>query len=263
MKSPEQDLRALGWAWVLGMFSHAIADQWFHPWVFFFSGDYYHPEPLARAEARRKHRLLEVYLDDWICTTRGGGSEEISAPMLMCSLRGAPLSFLCDRLGEVLTERTFSPEGSPDNTSEHWYGALWEAAVLQWGFRNRGVGALLHLLANCKPQRWAEFEALLSFRRSGLGGKLAGRYHYRNPVTGEPCDHTLDDLFNGAVADCARLFTAIDSQLDDSQLDTMVVPVVLRTLRGVSLNYGVWGADPGAATNFAEQGLLLPGLGTS
>lgn len=256
VETPEPHLRELGWAWVLGMFTHAIADQWFHPWVFYFSGDYYHPDPQLRRDSRRKHRLVEVYLDDWLCGVRGARCAEISPVVLMMKLRGAPLRYITTLLGSVLTERLFSPDGAPEDTSKEWRGALWESAWLQAGFRNPAVGAVLHGLAKLKTEKWAEFEALLRFGRSGWGAKLEGIHHYRNPVTGEQCQHSLNELFDGAVADCARVFAALNLEIESG-----VFPTALRSLRGVSLNYGIWGAAPSAARYFAERGLALPGLG--
>jgi hypothetical protein len=235
------------------MFSHAIADQWFHPWVFFYSGDYYHPEPTRRADARRKHRLLEVYLDDWLSVIQAGGPSDPSVLTLVRALRGARLDFISSLLGRVLTERLFFVDGSAEDTSAKWRGALWESAILLEVFRTPWMGAVVHAAAKLRGSKWAEYEALVRWGRVGLGQKLEGHHRYRNPISGEWSEHTLAELLRGAIDDCVRVFMAMDSDLDSG-----VTPAVLRTLKGVSLNYGVWGAAPESATFFATEGLTLP-----
>lgn len=251
----QDDLAELGWAFLLGMFSHAITDQWFHPWIFFFSGDYYHADPRERSEARRRHRLLEVYLDDWLSCTQLPEELPTSVAALLSELRGARLEYLSHFLGDVITENLFFPEAPKTNCASDWNSALLELGLLQWGFRNPLFSGIVKLFAHISPHRWAEIEALSNFRRHGLGLLLNGQHHYRNPVSGEMLQAELRGLLSGAIGDCARVFAALDLEVMSG-----VMPSILRSLRGVSLNYGVWGAGPEAAKFFSDTGLPLPGM---
>jgi hypothetical protein len=254
-RQQQDDLAELGWAFLLGMFSHAITDQWFHPWIFFFSGDYYHPVLAQRSEARRRHRLLEVYLDDWLSCTQEIQNTPTTVAALLAELRGTRLEYLSHFLGDVVTENLFFSQAPRVNCAADWHSAFLELGLLQWGFRNSMFSAVIKLCAHISPERWAEVEALSNFGRHGLGLVLSGQHHYRNPVTGEPLQAELRSLFKGAVGDCARVFAALDLEIMSG-----VVPAILRTLRGVSLNYGVWGAGPEAAKFFSDTGLPLPGM---
>ncbi|MGL1957540.1 MAG: zinc dependent phospholipase C family protein [Colwellia sp.] len=62
-KNLSQDQIDIQMAFIAGILSHIHVDSAFHPFIYYYTGNYYHPNPVDRQVAMKQHRSFESLLD--------------------------------------------------------------------------------------------------------------------------------------------------------------------------------------------------------
>lgn len=247
--------RATSLSFLLGLLSHYAVDVVFHPWVFFFTGNYYAVDDRERAAARARHRLLEVYLDE---DRRASGlalpwSMKISN--LLKSIPHATLGTICAGL-EVAIEPTAS-RWAPELVGQlraEWHAALRELALFQRLFVSTGGGIGAMLLNRLSLNRLFPYEALFARGRRGVHPLLQNIQSYQNPISGELASSSIAEMDEQAIELTLKLYRIVERGLAAGRLTASTLS------GGVSLNYGQKDSAPEDATHFSERGIDLPGL---
>lgn len=177
-------------AFCAGWIMHIHTDSVFHPLVYYITGNYHDPDPLVKTLAVQNHRRFETLMDMRFAVRAGMGTK---AFLLKSVISGLELPFHCltERLphrnsqGEILHDFDLAASQSLKNFQ-----------FLQYISRKRILGNLLCLAHPFLPD-WAR-EIATVFDSSQLMSRfsgLDGKFHYRNPVTGEEKTASIDDLF--------------------------------------------------------------------
>jgi len=189
--------KELLWSTLFGMISHFAADIEFHPFVYFQTGDYYHLDAQERLTARRRHRLLEVYIDSWFgkeLKERFGEASARSLARDYFELSGER-SQIETMLNEVLKIGKFSEiAGEVDQIwgeASFWRGSIRYLVFCQMAFESTAGGMLLRGLKKVVPGKVDGIDALASWGRSQTGA-LEGVHQFCNPFTGEKEEESLE-----------------------------------------------------------------------
>ncbi len=248
---PDEHLRGCLMSFMLGMLTHYACDVVFHPVVNYFTGNYYHEDPEKREEARRRHRLFETYLDSYYSGKRDFKNRNLIA----VDISGLRSDFA--RVCEFL-DRHFSPAAyvaSGASSEMTWDRSFSHFSKLQRLFLSPAWGALAKGLLYLRPQL-APLEVLFSRGRTQKASIFDSPLLFKNPITGEGCEKTVDELLEDAISDSLLLFRRIDEALRDPERHQHA----LLAYEGKSLSYGVAGGTPDKAVHYCSAGFDLPGL---
>lgn len=261
---------AVSLSFLLGMLSHAVTDICFHPFVFYWTGEYADPDSERRRLAQQRHRILEVYLDIWFAGEKPRWSRYRIEPLLerLGEHRIALHRFLAELLLPGI--RQAWPEVHPliapknDETSAaNWLRGLDDMAFYQKFFLSTIFGVGATLLARWAPERFAALEALFRYgRKQEVGDMLDVSHDYANPLTGETFCHSPRELAELAITRCVDVFNSIEHSLcfyTNTEHDCDFTEVEA-FLAGVSLNYGCPNLKGALGMHFSNKGLELPGL---
>jgi hypothetical protein len=238
-------------SFLLGMVTHYSTDVVFHPVVNYFTGDYYHEDRNERQEARRRHRLFETYLDSYYLGKRDFNNNNLISRDI--SSLGKDYNWLCDFL-----DRHFSPRAyaASDATADMtWEKAFSHFGKLQGVFLSKGWGVLAKGLLCLRPNL-APLEVLFSYGRSSRAAIFESPLLFKNPISGEGSENTVDELLEASISDSLLLFRRIE----DALLDPEQHKHALLAYEGRSLSYGVVGGTPAKASHYCSAGFDLPGL---
>ena len=245
---PEAE-RPVLWAFLLGMISHYAVDTVFHPMIYFFTGDYYHPDPALRLEARGRHRLLETYLDSW-ATPKLEQWNRFSINGTIKAL-GSSIDTVCAVLGKTMSD----VPGQDASTA--WRRALKYLGDLQAIFHSDIAGRIFRGCNFIVGGKLTPIEALFIYRRRKSEPLLDRPLLYTNPATGEQVTKSTEDLLNESVEKCVWLFEQLAPLISG---DSNNVTACIGGIKGESLNFGIVGATYPDAKSFSAEGLPLEGL---
>lgn len=223
---------------LFGMLSHCAADAVFHPFVYYFTGNYYDPDPVERMRARTNHRLFEVHLDSWF--KKKIARQRHTALLALLRACDASLTELC---------RFVSPLGGQADT---WRRSLRQMALMQAFFSSSVAGALSRLAGLSGSHSWQSIDALFSFRRRVPPPFFDEMHAFINPVSGEGCSTTAKELLAKAV-ELTVQYAALPAAL-------LAGAEALPRFPGLSLNFGVETAPPGLSHHYFSSAVPLPGL---
>lgn len=244
------------WAFLLGMCSHFATDIVFHPLVYWWTGDYYHKNEKERLDARRKHRLFEVYLDEYISSKKA---------LSILSLRkelGADFELIISLLDRNILLKHF-PEIHEDILESEldknfWHGAINYLGAGQAAFTNKPVGALFRALKIVFSSKLPEIEALFSYKRFSPESIFSRPLYFKNPVSGEERTLSIEDLREEAIEETVSIYEDFE-KIDFHYKDKSSLKV-LEEIKGFSLNFGIEGSNKYSAKFFAIEGLPIEGL---
>ncbi len=250
---------AVLWSFLLGMVSHGVTDIVFHPMVYYFTGDYYHPDRKERTKAQSRHRLFEVYLDSWFRESLKIGRKGRIAEVM--KNLGDDFLSICE-----LLEQTLVPEKLPTikesvpsegEKTNRWQKSFLYISVLQRLFLSPLLGLIIRTLNKGTGGLLNPIDSLFLFLRKRPQQYFETPLQYKNPVTGEERRESVLEMKEEAVKRCVEIFTQFEPLLSGKEND---IDKVLGGLRGDSLNVGVYRVDSSSYKHFSPHGADLPGL---
>ena len=264
-------------AFWIGVASHLQADIVFHPLIYYLTGNYHDECPEKRTLAIQRHRRLEVMLDMYFTREKTPGQLRAYSLSRICGRLELPLSHLLKitslslaalsdidfqknnfaalsvgngRKRPILSllpcEMNFLKVYSrPEAITSDLRRALNHFIVMQNLCRRPFLGGMLFRMEKRLPQPLREITAL--FQAPQLAAHfsfLAKPVSYRNPVSGNPAESTVDMLFTQAVQNSADFCR--NMQIAIQRRDLSAFPEW-----GPSLGFGISRVDAGAARYFA------------
>ncbi|EPR43976.1 phospholipase C/P1 nuclease [Desulfovibrio sp. X2] len=199
-------------AWLAGLATHVCADATFHPFIFWATGDYHHPDPALRTAAVQRHRALEALVSLHFLggTSDGGGpglarARSMSLGRRLRRARGV-LPGIMRRGG--LCEAA----GVPEELRVPCQARAWRVfAGLQAAGRLPLLPEALYRARRFLPRGLREILALFFIPSMAAQlPRVQGGLAYRDPVTGEERRAGLDGLFAAAVGSAAELLRRME-----------------------------------------------------
>jgi hypothetical protein len=219
-----QDNQEATLAFLLGMLTHFFADSTFHPMVYYMSGNYFAEDSEERSKAVYRHRLLETAIDLWLETI-----DPLEYP--------SDLIHLWREAGDVGRQALKLLMGhyaylGDESIIAHFKKAWRNHRFLQTAFSWSIPWRVLALYRRFGHPSIEKQEALfypqpldLSFFNANLD--------WLHPVTGEPNEMTLNELYDSSVKKVINLF----DQLGLHPMEKW--PLLLRELPPLSLDSGL------------------------
>lgn len=234
-------------AFWIGVACHLRSDIVFHPFVYYLTGNYHQKDPHLRSLAVQRHRRFETLLDMYFNRREAGGQTRKHSLKDIVNRLEIPLS----RLFEVASRSLAEVSGKKAAEIEKGlHRGLKTFMLLQDMYCRPFLSRILFSIEKRLPDPVREITALFEAPQLTVHfDKLAAPVRYLHPVTGEPGETTVDDLFRRAGADCADFC----GRMENAILQGM--PEALRE-RGPSLSFALPGAKTDDAKFFSDRDLL-------
>jgi hypothetical protein len=181
-------------AFVIGMASHLFADAVFHPFVYYFSGNYFDRDEARRSEAIRNHRKIEGLMDVYFCNGFTGIRPYSVAGFLQSTGTDNLELFKCITEGVEMKDKSIE-------LGAVVHAAFERFARVQRFFNNPLLRTVFPFVEPVVSDHSKELLALFySVRSKKYIQKLAGDIHFQNPLTGEEFHTSMNNMFNEAVS---------------------------------------------------------------
>ncbi len=232
-QTPRADQGRL-WAFLVGMVSHVVTDSRFHPFVYYWTGDYNHPDPEERSRARTRHRLFEVQMD--LSFIEPQSSKAIPPfASIYSELPASERNEICILLASSVPAPTLHARRRVP-LNQKWMRGFKKYSRDQRLFHSHLAGAGIRLLHQLAGNRGRELDSLFSHGRKSLEMFRAGKISYRNPVSGDESLDNLDSLFEKSVNDSVSLLCALEPFVSG---EASVNDIPWPKFRGPSLSFGL------------------------
>jgi hypothetical protein len=238
-------------SFLLGFCSHVAVDAVFHPMVYYFTGNYYDPDPKKRHLAVARHRLFETHLERLFVPLiqQGAGPASLSKSnwTLGAFLSAIPSS---DRefIGRTLARATSdASEFSEECLTQFWTKSFKHMSRMISLLHRRSISVLLSKLKAFDIAFLVCAEALCTWPRQGVSERLKEPLHFCNPITGEEQQATVFELADKSATLCLELLSRLHPALDDESPPQA----------GPSLNFGIPNAPVSTAKYFAPEASWL------
>ncbi|CCH50590.1 zinc dependent phospholipase C family protein [Pseudodesulfovibrio piezophilus] len=184
---------------LVGMVSHLFADTIMHPFVWYFTGNYYDQSPSSKSIARQRHRALESLMDMVVCPQKiKHPTYCIKNQLKKCNKlisKGLPVHGIAD-MAKMPSANVMEQLG----TAWSIFSTLQTLTTTGW---------IARTTYGIKPYSPAVLKEIISlFYAPQLleqGPFLAGEIDFSHPVTGKKKSTTLTQMMNEA-ADLAGEF---------------------------------------------------------
>jgi len=245
------------WPFLFGMLTHMAADIVFHPMIFYFTGNYHAEDAEERHRAQARHRLFEVYLESWI-RPRVQFSFGTTLQQLLTQNRDRNNRFAANVLDSILLPEIIWPEKFHGVEAERrWLSGFKQLAFYQRLFVSPAIGAGFRGFTKLSGKRFLGIDALFNFGRKEPSQALHGPLKFRNPVSGENCSASLDEMLQESIELSIEYILLFEPLVSGA---TREVDAVLGNILGSSLNYGAPRAKVEYGMFFSPDGFPLPGL---
>lgn len=186
-------------AFVFGMFAHAITDIVFHPLVFYLTGDYYNPDDEKRFIARLKHFEFESQLDVW---TRKKGLANPVPKKLETIINKIGDKF--DLIIEVSAKSFYDSEKNDFIESEKWLAGEIKKSWLQFStIQKKLVSKNWHIffksIKPLLPNKFKYYNGLFSNPEIQVPSLFDSNITYKNPVSGIEKSSLIKYLYKDTI----------------------------------------------------------------
>lgn len=184
-------------AFWLGLLTHIIADQIFHPLVYYYTGEYYPDTDIkTRIRHQRHHLKFEALLDFYLCK---GNYEEMNKYDLTALVKG--LEYRFDDL--VQQALAFYLTMNAEVYAKHMLTALAHAHKAHRQIRSLSRNSFFAPLFSFFPQNMqTKLGALYYKQLNSYFERLSGELAFKNPVTGQTTLTTIEEMLNLSVENC-------------------------------------------------------------
>jgi len=229
-------------AFWIGVAAHIRTDIVFHPFVYYFTGNYHDRNPAGRSLAIQRHRRLEVLLDMYFIRKKTSRQRRTYSLRRICNRLEIPLPQLLKTVSCALAELSGD---APEEIAAVLHRAVINFVILQDICCRPFLGGILFRFEKSLPQPFREITALFQAPQlTGHFSVLSEPLHYRNPVSGKDAETTAESLFMQAVRDSADFCIRLEPGLCSRSLSDFPE-------WGPSLSFGIPGAASGDANYFS------------
>jgi hypothetical protein len=231
-------------ALLIGIYSHIAADIAFHPFINYFSGDYFSRDKRVKATAIKAHRRFECVLDLFLCREfRDIRNYSLKSFLENIEVEVERLLEFVDIAGGGISREVFI---SKAGTSLNLF-----SRVQHFGLCSP-IFALTYRMERWLPLAFGLYNALFHAPQLfELTKKLSGKISFRNPYSGDTCCSSVQDIFSEAVED-----TVSFCRMLEPGLETGAYARIER--RGSSLATGLHPGNKSQELYFASEPLFDP-----
>lgn len=215
-------------AFICGYLTHCAMDINFHPYVYYFSGNYYDPDKNESINAQMRHRIIESWIDLYIIKNKGKYNTKSAAKV-----------FNTDNLNIELLKFISTHFAATWQTNEQKVfiaikRGYFVQKILNNIFDNKNIKDYVKSLNQITKNKIRSYLALFYPDNFDIPDYIINFGTYKNPVTGEEFNSSFEDLWSNALNLSTDFLNAVDQYLfDDNDL------ILQETIKGYSLDVGL------------------------
>ncbi len=206
-KGDNNHLKAL----LAGIATHIYADITWHPFVYYFTGDYNDPDQNLQFWAQHDHRKIEALMDLYFA----GGFKPILQKYYLgkyISKLRYPLDALCEQAGRHFSDL-------PEKVFGHYYVKAVQEALYghQWMRKLELNSQLFHVQKTLPRRIRLLYAAFYNQQLKKYLPKFDKEIMFKNPVTGDDRVIKMNDFLDESVDNCVRFLHSIEDWVFGTQ----------------------------------------------
>ncbi|SHI94621.1 Zinc dependent phospholipase C [Desulfatibacillum alkenivorans DSM 16219] len=226
------------WAFVMGTFSHILADAVYHPWVEYYSGSSTEVPDEWKDLSLTRHRELESYLDLFHLRMNGIKERPISFFSLLKGKEMGAAAF------DDMVSALYFPGAAKANNGVR--KALYAHGAIQWIFMQKSLARLSWFINRSTEGKGDKFLTLFyPYKEPRRPDYFQAGLKYRHTVTGRPKQGTVEELAAKAAKVMARMFELVEKHLEQG-----TVLDFFQRIKGPSLETGLVGVPVTAIAHY-------------
>ncbi|MBC7476282.1 MAG: zinc dependent phospholipase C family protein [Candidatus Sericytochromatia bacterium] len=221
-------------AFVSGFLTHMAMDINFHPYVYYFSGNYYDEDPSESANAQMRHRIIEGWIDLYMLDKNKTNLDKFMAIKNIIKDKNINLKLL-EFLGKSGSEIW--------NTDLQRMNKFLKKGYFVQFFLNSvfGNNAFKNFIKNLNSIFDNKLRGLLSLfypnSVNNMPDFIVNFEMFKNPVTGQEFKGNLDDIWNNAL----ELSSDFLGSVNDYIFEDLSKEGLKDIIKGYSLDVGLIG----------------------
>lgn len=236
-------------AFITGFVTHMAMDINFHPYVYYFSGNYYDDEPSKRVDAMMKHRLIEAWIDLYLLDKMNLSLDKFNSLKNIEKNKSdnyEVMEFLCKFFSEAwnIKEEIVFPFKRGYNI---------QIFLNNYFMGNKNVKAFFRLLNDIFDNKLRDYLALFyPDNVKDIPNYIVNFGNYIHPVTGKKFEGSIHDIWENALKLSFNFLKSINDYIfeDLSKNDFEYI------FRGYSLDVGLEGVKVYEVKHFAPWDLV-------
>ncbi len=198
-------------ALLAGVATHIYADITWHPFVYYFTGDYNDPNPNQLFWAQHDHRKIEALMDLYFAGGYKPIREKYYLGKFISKLR-YPLDSLCEQAGRHFSDLPEKVFGS------YYVQAVREAIYGHQWMRKLAINSQLFYLQKTLPRKVRLlYSALYNQQLKNFLPRFEKEIMFKNPVTGEEQMIKMNAYLEESVDNCVRFLHSIEDWIFGTQ----------------------------------------------
>lgn len=223
-------------SFICGFLTHMAMDINFHPYVYYFSGNYYDGEYSKKVDAMMRHRLIESWIDLYILDKNNIDLNEFDSIDKIEKNQAENYQmfrFLCGFFAKAWnTDKDLFP-----SFKRGYHIQMFLNNVL---VKNKSIFSFFRTLNDVFDNKLRDYLALFYPEKfQEMPDFIVNFDKYKHPVTGEIFHGTVDGLFNNAI----ELSTSFLTAINDYVFEDLEKTAFDHILKGYSLDVGLEGVN--------------------
>jgi len=221
-------------AFLSGFLTHMAMDIVFHPFVYYFSGNYFASDPEDRINAQMRHRIIESWIDLLVLNKKSQSLQNYPHLKTIASQREINLELL-DFLGKACNKAW--------QKDENLFPALKKGYEIQMFLavnvlKNSSLLSFTRTLNDFMENKLRAYLALFYPQNSKeIPESIEYFGSFKHPVTGELFSGNLHDLFAKALTLSTDFLLAVSKYIFEDRDKNLLKSVI----KGYSLDVGIEG----------------------
>ena len=215
-------------AFISGYLTHCAMDINFHPYVYYFSGNYYDPDKEESINAQMRHRIIESWIDLHIIKTRENYHTKSACKVFKNDhLNLQLLNFLCRHFAQAWK----TDQKGIFNFIKRGY---FIQKISNGLYDNKIMKDYVKYLNDLSKNKLRAYLALFYPDTFDIPNYIIDFGTFKNPVTGEEFNSSFDILWQDSLKLSTDFLNAIDKYIfsDDEQ-------ILFNVIKGYSLDVGL------------------------
>lgn len=236
-------------AFICGFLTHMAMDINFHPYVYYFSGNYYDGEHSKKVDAMMRHRLIESWLDLYMLDKNNialNDFDSINNIEKNHKDNYQVIEFLCRFFAQAWN--TDKDLVSPFKRGYHIQILLNNILV-----KNKSIFSFFRTLNDVFDNTLRDYLALFypeSYK--AMPDYIVNFKEFKHPVTGEVFKGDVNDLFANGI----KLSTSFLQAINDYVFEDLEKSTFDNILRGYSLDVGLEGVKVETVKYFSPWSII-------
>ncbi len=215
-------------AFISGYLTHCAMDINYHPYVYYFSGNYYDPDKDESINAQMRHRIIESWIDLYIIKTRNKYDTQSAYRVFEPDkLNFNLLKFICEHFSKTWE----ADEKEVFNFIRRGYFIQKLSNAL---YDNKMMKNYVKIINDLSKNKLRSYLALFYPDNYDIPDYIINFGTFKNPVTGEEFNSSFEILWKNALKLSTDFLNAVDKYVFNNDES-----ILFEVIKGYSLDIGL------------------------